>query len=156
MALCNRQEPAKEAHRDRERERERRTTRARLTDGLTGWIAEVAGCCWADRNAQKHWADTNMPFREAHSISNDCPTPLLLPLCSLSLPGPPCSSALWLLSCFLFLFFKSGVHKIQIYATLPREVSAGHTAEQKRQILNTLNKDNVRNVTELLSLSLPR
>lgn len=52
-----------------------------LTDGLTGWIAELAGCCWADRNAQKHWADTNMPFQELHSISNDF---ALLALCSFS------------------------------------------------------------------------
>lgn len=49
-----------------------------LTDGLTGC------CCWADRNSQKHWADTNMPFQEAHSISNDFFPPVLVALCSLS------------------------------------------------------------------------
>lgn len=43
------------------------------------------------------------------------------------------------------LFFLSSVHKTQIYATLSRGESTGHTAEQNTHILNNLNKDNVKN-----------
>lgn len=53
MALRNRQEPAKEAHRgkegqsekEREREMDSEGEAGSLTDGLTGWIVELAGCC---------------------------------------------------------------------------------------------------------------
>lgn len=54
---------------------------------------------------------------------------------------------------FFWFFFSASVHKIQIYATLSREESTGHTAEQNKHILNNLNQDNVRNVTTPQSIN---
>lgn len=99
-----------------------------LTDGLTGWIAELGGCCWADRNAQKHWADTNMPFQEAHLISNDFFSP------HLAAPGSSSQRrAMLLRTLAALLYFFNGEHHLQNYATvkdkmkhLEKEVNFGN------------------------------
>lgn len=47
MALCNRQEPEREARKGKEREREMGSEgeAGSFTDGLTGWIAGLVGYC---------------------------------------------------------------------------------------------------------------
>lgn len=65
-----------------------------------------------------------------HLASSVLSLPPSLPL-SFSLQGPPCSSALWLLS---FFFLYSSVHHLQIYATLKRKGQEKNAQDGKKII----------------------